>query len=417
MGRIRSISAEKVLNDFSYDLRFEKHPGDPRVEMRAVYAPNGRGKTTFLRAASALLTPGPESWATLLESNLKNIRVDLVDGWIAMEREGAGIGGFVLSAARNEEDPVQVTVSPADYTGSYKNMIWRERADNLRISSVISSLSPGCVFAGDDRLVDKSSFDADRAGRKRSAPSAVKSLLSEAERYLTQGAFVAVSGNKAQGAVYNEITKVTLRGGESSLAVDARAKILEGLDRVLARGEPMQKYGLLSLGQVQSVRKQVQDARVNNRNFPNLLLILRPYLESLDEQIDSLSDSFAAIDAFVQAVNYFLERKYLQFTTQEGITLRNPTGEELDPDNLSSGERHLLLMLSLAVTVRSTGALLIIDEPELSLGISWQRDLLENIARCAEGAPCQVVIASHSVQVLTALADESITSPVEAPIA
>ncbi|EKN3726132.1 TPA: AAA family ATPase [Yersinia enterocolitica] len=63
-------------------------------------------------------------------------------------------------------------------------------------------------------------------------------------------------------------------------------------------------------------------------------------------------------------------------------------------NELSSGERHILTFISLVLFEGSRRDLLIIDEPEISLNLIWQRQLM---ALFSELIPeTQIIVASHS---------------------
>ncbi|EGQ7696289.1 ATP-binding protein, partial [Vibrio vulnificus] len=63
-------------------------------------------------------------------------------------------------------------------------------------------------------------------------------------------------------------------------------------------------------------------------------------------------------------------------------------------DVLSSGERHILTFLSLVVIAGRERDILIIDEPEISLNIKWQRTLMSLIQDLVPYT--QIIVASHS---------------------
>jgi hypothetical protein len=54
-----------------------------------------------------------------------------------------------------------------------------------------------------------------------------------------------------------------------------------------------------------------------------------------------------------------------------------------------------------------------VDEPEISLGLDWQRKLLEQLLRCSSSANVHFLIASHSAQVMGNIPDEDIIFPIE----
>lgn len=89
-----------------------------------------------------------------------------------------------------------------------------------------------------------------------------------------------------------------------------------------------------------------------------------------------------------------------------GIQVRGDDGEGIDLARLSSGEKQLLRMLVAGVDAERM--VMIIDEPELSLHIDWQRDLLGAIESLAEET--QVIVATHSPEIMATVSDEQIVS-------
>lgn len=69
-------------------------------------------------------------------------------------------------------------------------------------------------------------------------------------------------------------------------------------------------------------------------------------------------------------------------------------GRELPVSDLSSGERHILTFLTLVLFQGRQRSFLIIDEPEISLNIKWQRELMGLLNSLAPNT--QIIVASHS---------------------
>jgi len=61
---------------------------------------------------------------------------------------------------------------------------------------------------------------------------------------------------------------------------------------------------------------------------------------------------------------------------------------------LSSGEKQLLLILLRVFLMEKSPAILLMDEPEISLHISWQRQLIDVL--CELNPSCQIIISTHS---------------------
>ncbi|NOH14849.1 AAA family ATPase [Clostridium cochlearium] len=63
-------------------------------------------------------------------------------------------------------------------------------------------------------------------------------------------------------------------------------------------------------------------------------------------------------------------------------------------NELSSGERHLLTFLTIFTVTANDRNILMIDEPEISLNLKWQRRILDLLHQLAPKS--QIIVASHS---------------------
>lgn len=82
---------------------------------------------------------------------------------------------------------------------------------------------------------------------------------------------------------------------------------------------------------------------------------------------------------------------------RNNIHFYSSKGRRIYLDRLSSGEKHILYIL---VSVANAGSgLVLIDEPELSMHINWQRKLLGAVASINPNA--QVIMATHSPEIVS----------------
>jgi len=86
------------------------------------------------------------------------------------------------------------------------------------------------------------------------------------------------------------------------------------------------------------------------------------------------------------------------------ISVNNSSGEEIGLATLSSGEKHLIRIL--VETLLSENCSFIIDEPELSLHIDWQRELLATMQTLNKKN--QIIIATHSPDIMAEVSDKRI---------
>lgn len=84
------------------------------------------------------------------------------------------------------------------------------------------------------------------------------------------------------------------------------------------------------------------------------------------------------------------------------ITAETRNWQTIPLRSLSSGERHLLFILLHALSADNSS--LIIDEPEISMHVDWQRELIEAIREI--NPRCQLILATHSPEIMADV-DES----------
>lgn len=86
--------------------------------------------------------------------------------------------------------------------------------------------------------------------------------------------------------------------------------------------------------------------------------------------------------------------KYMEITENSILVKFRHSTETHRIDSLSSGEKHLLVLLTIFIIEGRERKLLMIDEPEISLNIKWQRRLMPLLSELAPNA--QIIVASHS---------------------
>lgn len=129
--------------------------------------------------------------------------------------------------------------------------------------------------------------------------------------------------------------------------------------------------------------------------------ILNPYLTSLKARMEALEEAERTLRALLSLLNDYLVDKRFTYTPKDGLRIVTDDGTTLPIQALSSGERQLTMLLCTTLLARRDSRLFIIDEPELSLGIPWQRAILGALLELTEGTGLQFVVATHSVEIIT----------------
>ena len=101
--------------------------------------------------------------------------------------------------------------------------------------------------------------------------------------------------------------------------------------------------------------------------------------------------------AFLDIVNSFFEETGKKATydfSPARLFFLNENMNDIRIDQLSSGEKQLLLVLLQVFLQEKQKSILLMDEPEVSLHISWQQKLIDTIVKLNHN--CQLIIATHS---------------------
>ncbi|WP_040599999.1 AAA family ATPase [Patulibacter medicamentivorans] len=124
------------------------------------------------------------------------------------------------------------------------------------------------------------------------------------------------------------------------------------------------------------------------------------YLEDTDEKLATFVPLLQRLQLFSEIVNARFLFKDLRIDRERGFHFVTDDLKEIGPASLSSGEQHeLVLAYDLLFNV-SSGSLVLIDEPEISLHVSWQQEFLNDLTRVSELQSLRFMIATHSPQVI-----------------
>ena len=143
-----------------------------------------------------------------------------------------------------------------------------------------------------------------------------------------------------------------------------------------------------------------------SQHLPMLNTVLRSYLGGHAAGLEALEELQNVMNSFVSLLGRFFSPKRLSVHINKGLNITAKSGQELEPGNLSSGEKQLLLLFCNAISSRQeNNTILMIDEPEISLNVEWQRELVPALLTCMSGTAFQLIIATHSVELISQYRD------------
>lgn len=140
---------------------------------------------------------------------------------------------------------------------------------------------------------------------------------------------------------------------------------------------------------------------------PTHRTIVALYLADMSEKLEKFDDLQARLLAFREIIGAKLQRKKMVVDRQKGYFFKTTRGNvvELAPSALSSGEQHQIVMFYQLLFSTAKESLFLIDEPEISLHVEWQRQFLSDIQRVSKLMGHTFLVATHSPQIINSRFD------------
>jgi len=148
--------------------------------------------------------------------------------------------------------------------------------------------------------------------------------------------------------------------------------------------------------------KKVSNAQeINMVEIGNILTAWR--IHKIVEQWTSLnkkrSEIYKPRTVFLDVVNSMFQRKRIDLNDKNELTVVTQSGKTFPAHSLSSGEKQLLIFLGESLLQEKATWVYIADEPELSLHVEWQEQLISNLRSINPSA--QILFATHSPDIVS----------------
>ena len=416
-GFISVISVSSLFGRYDYRIQI---PGNIQQESSRVcmlYGDNGTGKTTILKLVFHLLsTSRREGHRTFIGSvPFKSFSVEFLDKSKinAFRDEGNLVGTYKLQLLKRDKVETEVLIPLQE--GKVKS----EVPELEPILNQIATRSLSIYFLGDDRKLVSDELPSsdgaiDRLLSRRlleeqtSLPidprdSALMNSLKQTETWLGQRLISASSkGEVDSQQIYSSVVGEIIKHGIPKISnyEAERKKLIKSLKDIDTRSIPFANFGLVS--RLDSKRFITSLAKTDNEGLRSVTQIVLSFIDSQTARLNALEGIKIALDRFVSWINEFLLHKKIHLIAGEGVSIVTDSGELLRPTDLSSGEKQLLLLFCNVITSTSKPAsLFIIDEPELSLNVKWQRRLIDSLIDLTSESHCQFLLATHSLELLS----------------
>ncbi|MEZ2237563.1 AAA family ATPase [Microcoleus sp.] len=422
---VTRIEIEKLFGIYTYDLSKEVASTGSLSSLFILYGDNGSGKTTILKLLFHLLSPSEDRGhrSFIAQIPFAKFAVSLAGGTdiVVSREENDLLGAFQIELLEKGK-----SVSKVQYKIDENRIPQGSDGDLLRR---LSELQLSVFFLGDDRVLNSDVFESEETelqqlflmseNRRMGLESrrflrtsshvanidrdvALKTSIARTENWIREQAFKGSNrGSASVHNLYEDIISRIITSGEivSEDLPHSSQQLIERLKAEENRSKEFSYFGLMSPLDTKNLISTIGNNN-SEATLPIIWNVLKPYLDSVSARLNALQETQNLLKLFVSTVNSFFNDKKIELHVRTGLKIATENGHEISPESLSSGEKQLLLLLCNTLTARDKATIFIIDEPEISLNIKWQRQLIRVLLDFTKGSLVQFLLATHSIELL-----------------
>jgi len=400
--KILSINISKL---FGYkEINIDISPDDNLV---VLYGDNGSGKTTVLNLLYHIFSPEPKGGHRTNIGNIifKSISINLSNKInLILERDEINSGPYHLKIT-DIDNVINWDWFPNDHPK------YKEGDDNYKkYCDLMEKLNFSIFYLPANRHTDeeddiqKTIVIQDSDGKKRrilrqGIKTSLNRVLRQFQQWLRREMIKRTSvGYRNINDLYNEIIRGIIQDKKSTDNLFSKEIFLDRISEMETRNNGYKKYGLSEDFLQDDIVKILKNT--GDTEFNQIVHVLNPYLESINLRLDSLEGLQLLLSKLEGNINNLFMEKKITVSVEDGILIKANNNIKLDYQNLSSGEKQLLSIFCNVITSWGNSHIIIIDEPEISLNIKWQRVFINLILDIIDKKNTQLFIATHSIEML-----------------
>ena len=418
---IQRILVEGLFGEYSYELETRVRQEGSASRIMLLYGENGSGKTTILNIVFYLLSHiDKEGHKSKIKRYVfKSLVIEFADGTVVSANRADAIEGQYKLLVSRSGNVVAETEYGRTFEGPAREKLLKEAQhdeEHAKVLAALESLSLRIVFLRHTRKIltnvpgsaKEPSVLASHERRLRDDEDPIQGLNLQStvlmlNRWSTEQAFRGTTrGEEDVNELFSKIISKLAREDENtgSTSTDqALSSLIAELMRQRDRYFSFSAYGLVSPLRLEPLLDALRDLPV--RAHHSVIQVLSPYVASLRARLDALEPVRARFATFVDMMNSFYRNKTIHLEVYRGLSMKTRGGEPLKIPNLSSGESQLLYLLSNILVAKDRSTVFIVDEPEISLNVKWQRQILRSLLKLTEESDIQFIFATHSIELLS----------------
>ena len=430
--KIASLHVSELFGRFNYDLRFPESN-----DISIITAPNGYGKTVLLRIIDSVFNRKLHFFRKIdfreikIElSSKKSIIISRTRGEQSTDDElGQNIVLFKCFGfnSDSEEYILPTDLSPSDMRYLEHHLEVEKLNSNKWIDPYSDEL-----LSTDEVITRYAGQLPDKLSKSLLIPEwlkvAIKSIkvhfietqrllyLHEPDDYISSRRKRATSSSvveKESSDLVKRINQLLQKYANESQKLDQTfpKRILEFRDGQVSKEEKIhadlekltqKRDDLVSVGLLSTISESISPSSPSEIfQEENIRRILEIYVEDTSKKLDIFDETYEKIRLFKQILDERFLFKSIQINPHKGIrAIDKDNGQDIPLAELSSGEQHELVLIYELLFIVEEGSIILIDEPELSLHVMWQKNFIADIQKIQELKKLRVIIATHSPQII-----------------
>ena len=374
------IRIRKLFGRFNYHLSL----GDGASRHITILSgPNGFGKTMLLECLNAV---SESDLSFFLNLKFECFEVERERGCVRIEKlkDGLWVNG--------------VELSKEEINLSSRGVIRRRVAEenrihfqaNLKVLNEMQSILGKIFYIRGQRLIDMDNevyFGGEKVEERRYSKNLVDVVTKIPRKFANQVSKLDSEYSQLSNELDSTFLKrlFELKEGIDEESFNTRSEI------VRKKIKKINDSGISKIGTLEVTTFRAEDARA-----------LKIYFEDFDKKYQVYETMIEQIELFKTIINSHFLFKHLEITEEQKLVIvDNDTGEKIRLNSLSSGEQEIMVLYYRLLFEIPENTLVLIDEPEISLHIAWQRMFIKYMTKIVNLKNIYAVIATHSAQIVS----------------
>ncbi len=277
-----------------------------------------------------------------------------------------------------------------------------QESQNQRVQTRLltrSALSRTLSTLTEDEITNSSGWDIGSVLGHREPVLPLHRILDTASEWIRRRALLQGStGDLDASRVYVDVLTALSQPGRSKQELEPlKESLVHSLRALEQRAEDFVRHGFLTKYPFESLVDILNSAAPSR--VAEMKNVLSPYIDSISTRLEALGELQSVVSVFESELNSYLRDKAVSVNLLDGIQFSDGR-TKLDVDSLSSGERQLVFLFCAALLAGERRSIFMIDEPELSINVKWQRKLVDSLVKIVHGRQTQFIMATHSIEIL-----------------